>query len=196
PAISGMGAVGGLDLRLQALQGQRPEEIAQVVRAFVAKINQQPEIGGVATTFNADVPQIYVDVDRTRAEALGVSVSDIYSTIGASFGSRYVNDFTLQGRVFQVNLQADAEHRSNAEDILNLHVRNRPGQMVPLGTMVSTTTVLAPFVISRYNLSVAAQINGQAAPGGSSGAAMDAIERVAAQNLPAGFGYEWSGLSF
>ena len=100
------------------------------------------------------------------------------------------------GRVFQVNLQADAEHRADAEDILNLHVRNRSGAMVPLRTVVSTTTVLAPFVISRYNLSVAAQINGQAAPGGSSGAAMDAIERVAAQELPAGYGFEWSGLSF
>ncbi|BCH24191.1 efflux RND transporter permease subunit [Mesorhizobium sp. L-8-3] len=196
PAISGIGAVGGLDLRLQALQGQRPEEIAQVVRAFVSEVNQQPEIGGVATTFSADVPQIYVDVDRTRAEALGVSVADIYSTIGASFGSRYVNDFTLQGRVFQVNLQADAEHRADAEDILNLHVRSRTGAMVPLRTVLSTSVVLAPFIISRYNLSVAAQINGQAAPGGSSGAAMDAIERVAAEALPTGFGYEWSGLSF
>jgi hydrophobe/amphiphile efflux-1 (HAE1) family protein len=196
PAISGIGAVGGLDLRLQALQGQPPEEIAQVVRALVAAINQEPEIGGVATTFSADVPQIFIDVDRTRAEALGVSVADIYSTIGASFGSRYVNDFTLQGRVFQVNLQADSDHRADAEDIFNLHVRSRTGAMVPLRTVVSTTTVLAPFVISRYNLSVAAPINGQAAPGGSSGAAIDAVERVAAQALPAGFGFEWSGLSF
>ncbi len=196
PAISGMGVVGGLDLRLQALEGQPPEEIAQVVRAFMAEINQQPEIGGVATTFSADVPQIYVDVDRTRAEAVGVSIADVFSTIGATFGSRYVNDFTLQGRVFQVNLQADAQHRADAEDILRLHVRSQTGAMVPLRTIVSITTVLAPFVISRYNLSVAAPINGQAAPGGSSGAAMDAIERVAAAELPAGYGYEWSGLSY
>jgi HAE1 family hydrophobic/amphiphilic exporter-1/multidrug efflux pump len=196
PAISGIGAVGGLDLRLQALRGQQPEEIAQVVRAFVADINRQPEVGGAATTFSADVPQIFVNVDRTRAEALGVSVAGIYSTIAASFGSRYVNDFTFEGRVFQVNLQADAEHRSNADDLLNLHVRSRSGAMVPLRTVVSTTTVLAPFIISRYNLSVAAQINAQAAPGGSSGAAMNAIERAAAQVLPAGYGYEWSGLSF
>lgn len=196
PAISGIGAVGGLDLRLQALQGQPPEEIEQVVRAFISKVNQQPEIGGLATTFNADVPQIYVDVDRSRAEALGVSVSDVYSTIGANFGSRYVNDFTLQGRVFQVNLQADAAHRSNAEDILDLHVRSRNGAMVPLRTIVSTKVVLAPFTISRYNLFPAAQINGQAAPGGSSGAAMAAAERVAAQELPQGYGLEWSGLSF
>ncbi|WEX10752.1 efflux RND transporter permease subunit [Chelativorans sp. AA-79] len=196
PAISGLGAVGGLDLRLQALEGQPPEEIAAVVRGFVTAVNQQPEVGGMSTTFSADVPQIFVDVDRIRAQALGVSAADIYATIGANFGSRYVNDFTLQGRVFQVNLQGDSEHRANAEDILNLHVRSRIGSMVPLRTVVSTTVVLAPFVISRYNLAVAAPINGQAAPDGSSGAAMDAIERVAADALPAGYGFEWSGLSF
>lgn len=196
PAIPGIGTVGGLDLRLQALQGQPPEEIAQVARSFIATLNQAPEIGGVSTTFSADVPQIFVNVDRTRAEALGLSVADIYSTLGANFGSRYVNDFTLEGRVFQVNLQADADYRANAEDILDLYVRSKTGQMVPLRTVVSTTTVLAPYVISRHNLFVAAPVNGQPAPGGSSGAAMDAVERVAAKVLPQGYGFEWSGLSF
>lgn len=196
PAISGVGAVGGLDLRMQALQGQKPEEIAEVVRGFIARINQLPEVGGAATTFSANVPQVFVDVDRTRAEALGVSVSDVYSTIGANFGSRYVNDFTMEGRTFQVNIQADAEHRADVSDLKNLHVRNRNGTLVPLSTLVSTTTVLAPFSISRYNLSTAAQINGAPAPGGSSGSAMSAIEQAAAEVLPAGFGFEWSGLSF
>jgi HAE1 family hydrophobic/amphiphilic exporter-1/multidrug efflux pump len=196
PAIPGVGAVGGLDLRLQALQGQPPEEIAQVARSFISALNQAPEIGGVSTTFSADVPQIYVNVDRTRAEVLGLSVGQIFSLLGANFGSRYVNDFTLEGRVFQVNLQADADFRSDAEDILNLYARNAAGEMVPLRTVVSVTTVLAPYVISRYNLAVAAPINGQAAPGGSSGAAMEAVERVAAETLPQGYGFEWSGLSF
>ena len=196
PAIPGVGAVGGLDLRLQALRGQSPEEITQVARSFVAAANQAPEIGGLSTTFSADVPQILVDVDRTRAEQLGVSVSQIFAELGATFGSRYVNDFTREGRVFQVNLQADANFRAHAEDILDLHVRSRTGAMVPLRTMVSTTTVLAPYVISRHNLSVAATINGQAAPGASSGAAMSAVERVAAETLPDGYSYEWSGLSF
>ncbi len=118
PAIAGMGAVGGLDFRLQALQGQPPQEIAQVVASLLGSINQRPEIAGAATTFNANVPQIYVDVDRSRAEALGLSVSDIYAAIGANFGSRYVNDFTLNGRVFQVNLQADSDFRAHSEDIL------------------------------------------------------------------------------
>src|SRR5690606_27292417 len=120
----------------------------------------------------------------------------IYSTLGTYFGTRYVNDFTLQGRVFQVNLQAGADYRADVEDILKLYVRSDKGEMVPLRTVVSTTTVLAPYVIPRYNLAVAAPISGQAAPGGSSGAAIAAVERVAAETLPQGYGYEWSGLSF
>jgi multidrug efflux pump subunit AcrB len=196
PAIPGIGAVGGLDLRLQALRGQPPEEIAQVARSFLAAVNQAPEVGGASTTFSADVPQIFVTIDRTRAEVLGLSVGDIYSTLGANFGSRYVNDFTLEGRVFQVNLQSEADYRAHAEDILDLYARSATGEMVPLRTVMSTSVVLAPYVISRYNLSVAAPINGQAAAGGSSGAAMAAVERVAAETLPQGYGFEWSGLSF
>ncbi|GLU28130.1 efflux RND transporter permease subunit [Brucella sp. NBRC 12950] len=196
PAISGIGSVGGLDFRLQALQGQGPEEIAQVTTSMLSYFNRQNEIGGAATTFNANVPQIYVDVDRARAEALGLSVSDVYATIGANFGSRYVNDFTLNGRVFQVNLQADADFRAHSEDILKLHVRSRAGALVPLRSVVSLTTVLAPFVITRYNLSVSAQVNAVPASNASSGEAMNAMERVVAEKLPDGFGYEWSGLSF
>ena len=196
PAIPGIGAVGGFDLRLQALQGQPPAEIAQVARSLLAAINQAPEVGGAFTSFNADVPQIFIDVDRDRAASLGLRVGDIYAALGATFGSRYVNDFTREGRVFQVNLQADAAHRANAEDILEMHVRNTNGEMVPLRTLASISTVLAPYSISRYNLSVAAPINGQAAPGGSSGAALAGIERIAAQTLPPGYGVEWSGLSF
>ncbi len=196
PAIPGVGAVGGLDLRLQALQGQPPEEIAQVARSFIAEANQAPEIGGLSTTFSADVPQIFVDVDRTRAATLGVTVADVYSTVGSFFGSRYVNDFTLGGRVFQVNLQAEAEARDTVEDLVNLDVRSNTGALVPLRNLASTMIVLGPEVISRYNLWASAQINGQPAPGGSSGLAMDAVERVAAETLPEGYGYEWSGLSY
>lgn len=123
-------------------------------------------------------------------------MADVFSTIGANFGSRYVNDFTLEGRVFQVNLQAEADARAELDDLLNLHVRSSSGAMVPLRNLASTATILAPYVISRYNLSVAAPVNGQAAAGGSSGAAMAAVERVAAEALPDGYGYEWSGLSF
>ena len=195
PPIPGVGSVGGLDLRLQALQGQPAEEVAQVARSFIGALNQAPEIGGVTTTFNADVPQIYVNVNRDRAETLGLSLGQIYSTLGAHFGSRYVNDFTLEGRVYQVNVQADADYRSDVEDLSYLYARSATGEMVPLRTVLSTTTVLGPYVIPRYNLFTAIQINGQPAPGESSGAAMAAVERVAAEVLPDGYGYEWAGMS-
>jgi hydrophobe/amphiphile efflux-1 (HAE1) family protein len=196
PPIPGIGTVGGLDLRLQALRGQPPTEIAQVARSLISAANKEPAIGGLSTTFNPDVPQVYINVDRTRAEALGLSVDAIYATLGANFGPLYVNDFTHEGRVYQVNLQADASFRAKPDNVLNIYVRNASGDMVPLRTVVSLTTILGPYVISRYNLLPAAPINGVAAPGSSSGQAIAAVERVAADTLPAGYSYEWSGLSY
>ena len=196
PAIPGIGTVGGLNLQLQALRGQPPTEIAQVARSLISAANKEPAIGGLSTTFNPDVPQVYVNVDRTRAEAFGLSASAIYSALGANFGSLYVNDFLHQGRVYQVNLQADARFRASPGDVLNLHVRNASGDMVPLSTVASLTTILGPYVISRYNLLTAAPINGAAAPGSSSGQAIAAVERVAADTLPSGYAYQWSGLSY
>ncbi|WP_366555762.1 efflux RND transporter permease subunit [Aquibaculum sediminis] len=195
PPIPGVGTVGGLDFRLQALRGQPPEEVAQVARSFLGAANQAPEIGGASTTFNADVPQLFVNVDRDRAQLLGLSVGQIYSTLGAHFGSRYVNDFTLDGRVYQVKLQAEADYRNDAEDIMGLYARSTNGDMVPLRSVVSVTTVLGPYIIPRYNLMVSPSINGQTAPGASTGDAMAAFERTAAEVLPEGYGFEWSGMS-
>lgn len=195
PPIPGVGSVGGLDLRLQALRGQPPEEVAQVARSFISELNQAPELGAAYTTFNADVPQIYVDVNRDRAETLGLTVDQIYSTLGAHFGSRYVNDFSLEGRVYQVNVQADADFRADIEDLQYLYARSASGEMVPLRTVISTTAVLGPYIISRHNLATAVPINGQAAPGYSSIGAMEAVERVAAEVLPDGYAYEWAGMS-
>ena len=196
PSIPGMGAVGGLELRLQALRGQSPEELAQVARSFITAANQQPEIGMLSTTFSADVPQLFVTVDRDRAESMGVSVAAIYSTIGSAFGNAYVNDFTHNGRVFQVTMSGEAGDRAEADDLLNLYVRSKTGAMVPLRSLISVENVLAPYSVTRYNLSVAAPINGQVAPGYSSGDAMAAVARVAAEVLPEGYGYEWTGLSY
>ncbi|WP_324753896.1 efflux RND transporter permease subunit [Roseovarius sp. Pro17] len=196
PSIPGIGAVGGLDLRLQALAGQSPEELAEVLQSFITKANQSPAIGGLRTTFSASVPLVRVEVDRTRAERLGLSVADIYDVIGANFGSSYVNDFIKGGRVFQVNIQADADFRATADDILRLEARNKDGQMVPLSTVVTVTDDLGPYILQRYNLYTAAQINGQPAEGGSSGAAMGAVSQVAADVLPDGYDFAWAGLSF
>lgn len=196
PSIPGVGAVGGLDIRLQALEGQTPQELEQVLQSFVAAANQAPAIGGLSSTYSASVPQVYVKVDRTRAARLGLSVSDIYSTISANFASRYVNDFTLGGRVFQVNLSADGQYRATADDILDLRVRNAAGAMVPLDNVITVSDTLGPYTVQRYNLYGSAQINGQPAPGASTGAAMDAVERAAAEILPQGYGLSWAGLSF
>lgn len=196
PPIPGLGAVGGFDLRLQALQGQDPEEVAQVVRAFLGGINQLPEIAGAASSFNADVPQLFLDIDRDRAEALGLSVSEIYSTLGAIFGARYVNDFTLEGRIFQVNIQGEASFRAFPENVLDVHVRNDAGEMVPLRTFASVSTILAPYSIARYNRYISAPINGVAAQNVSSGEALQAIEAYAGEELPQGYAFEWSGLSY
>ncbi|HET7409837.1 MAG TPA: efflux RND transporter permease subunit, partial [Paracoccaceae bacterium] len=196
PSIPGVGAVGGLDLRLLALAGQSPQELGEVLRSFVAQANQAPAIGGLRSTYSASVPQIRIEVDRTRAARLGLSVSDIYDAIGANFSPRYVNDFTLGGRVYQVTLSADAEYRATTEDILALRVRNEAGLMVPLENVVTVTYDLGPYIVQRYNLYMSAQINGQPAPGASTGAAMAAVDRVAAEVLPDDFAYSWAGLSF
>ena len=195
PPIPGVGQVGGLDFRLQARLGQSPEDLMQVTRALTAAASQKPEIAFASSSFSADVPRIFVDINRDRAESLGISVGQIYSTLGANFGSRYVNDFTHSGRSFQVNLQADSQFRSIPDDIRNVHVRSRDGAMVPLSTLVTLKPDLGPFTLSRYNLFQAAQVNGIPASGVSSGSAMTALEQVAADTLPPGYGYEWSGLS-
>ncbi|MFS4436585.1 efflux RND transporter permease subunit [Paracoccaceae bacterium GXU_MW_L88] len=196
PPIPGVGAVGGLDLRLQALEGQEPAELAQTLRSFLATANQDPAIGGLSSTFSADVPQVFVNIDRVRAERLGLSPQDIYTTIGTSFGSRYVNDFTTGGRNYQVTISAEGMYRSEVEDVLDLYVQSDTGAMVPIRTVASTTTVLGPFVITRFNQSVSASINGQPAAGQSSGAAMASVEQIAQDELPEGYGVAWAGLSF
>jgi hydrophobe/amphiphile efflux-1 (HAE1) family protein len=195
PPIPGIGQVGGLDFRLQARLGQSPEDIMQVTRALLSAAAHEPEIAFSSSAFSADVPRIFVDVDRQRAESLGISVGQIYATLGANFGSVYVNDFTHAGRSFQVNLAADSQFRAKPDDVLDIRVRSRDGAMVPLRTLVTLKPDLGPFSLSRYNLFLSAPVNGIPAPGVSSGNAMAAFERVAAVTLPPGFGYEWSGLS-
>lgn len=196
PPIPGVGAVGGLDLRLRALEGQPPAELAQTLRSFLATTNQDPAVGGLFSTFSADVPQIYLNVDRVRAERLGLSPAAIYSAIGSSFGSAYINDFTTGGRNYQVQIAADGEYRSDVEDLMGLYIRSSNGAMVPLRTIASTTTVLGPYVLTRFNQQVSASVNGQPAAGQSSGAAMAAVERIASETLPEGYDVAWAGLSF
>ena len=196
PPIQGLGTTGGFDFRLQALDDQPPSQIAAVMRALLAAANQDPALMGVFSTYTADTPQIFVELDRTRAEALKVPVSRVFSTLQQQLGSGYVNDFNLFGRVYQVKVQAEAPYRQTAGDIQRLYVRSDDGRMVPLQSLVRLSNMLAPQIVYRYNQTTNIQVNGNAAPGFSSGQAMAAMESVAVRTLPPGYAFEWSSMSF
>jgi multidrug efflux pump subunit AcrB len=196
PAIRGLGYAGGFDFRLQALGNQSPQELSAVTRALVVAANQDPSLRAVFSTYSADVPQLFLNLDRTKAESLSVPVNRVFSTLQAQLGSRFVNDFNLYSRVFQVKVQADAPYRNAVDDIKKLHIRSDEGKMVPMSSLASISTVLAPQLVTRYNQFAAAQINGEANTGFSSGDAIATMAQVAAKTLPDGYGYEWSGLSF
>jgi hydrophobe/amphiphile efflux-1 (HAE1) family protein len=196
PPIQGMGTTGGFDFRLLSLEDQPPREIAATSRALIVAANQDPVLSGVFSTYTANTPQIFIDLDRPRAESLNVPVSRIYSTLQQQLGSGYVNDFNLYGRTFQVRVQADAAFRTRPDDITRLHVRSNNGNMIPLKSLVNLSTVVAPQLIYRYNQFTSVQINGNAAAGFSSADAMAAMERLAADTLPPGYSFDWSTMSF
>ncbi|PXF57163.1 MAG: hydrophobe/amphiphile efflux-1 family RND transporter [Deltaproteobacteria bacterium] len=196
PPIQGLGMTGGFDFQLQALGDQSPREIAAATRAMVIAANQDQALMRVFSTYTANTPQIFVDLDRTKAETLKVPVSRVFSTLQTQLGSRYANDFNLYGRVYQVKVQADAPYRDAVKDISKLYVRSNEGKMVPMDSLATLSTVLAPQLVNRYNQFTSVQINGGAAPGFSSGEAMAAMKRVAAKTLPKGYSYDWSAMSF
>jgi HAE1 family hydrophobic/amphiphilic exporter-1 len=193
PPIIGLGTTGGFQYVLQALQGQSPTEIAATMRALIVEANRQPELAGVFSTFSADTPQVYLDIDRDKAQTLGIEISDIFDALQATLGGYYVNDFNLFGRTWQVNVQAETPFRKSIEDIYQIYVRNKDGSMVPMRTLASARLDLGPQLLTRYNNYRAAIVNGSPAPGYSSGAALAAMERVSQQVLPAGYGFEWTG---
>jgi HAE1 family hydrophobic/amphiphilic exporter-1 len=162
----------------------------------VKAADADPILRGVTTTFNADTPQLYLDIDRTMAESLGVTIKDVFQTLQTYLGSTYVNQFNQFNQSLQVRVQADALHRRNLDDIASLYVANRTGQMVPLGALVSVRRTVGSELISRYQLYPAASVIGGAAPGFSSGQALSRMVALAAERLPLGMGYEWSGLSY
>ena len=196
PAIPGLGATGGFTFELE--QHESTDDIKQfetVVQSFVAAANKRPELSRVFSFFTARTPGYQVDVDREKCKKLGLSIANVYSTLQTFLGSRYVNDFTIYGRNFHVVAQADTSYRGSIENLSKYYVKNVAGAMIPLSAVIkSKVTENAP-LISHYNLFRTSEINGGAAPGYSSGQAIDALREVAASVLPAGYGYEFSGLS-
>ncbi|HEX2239201.1 MAG TPA: efflux RND transporter permease subunit, partial [Gammaproteobacteria bacterium] len=196
PSIPGLGPIGGFDFRLQALGGQPPQALAEVLRGLLFAANQHPALRNVFSIYNADVPHLFVDLDRIQAAFYGVSPLEVYTTLQTHLGSAYINDFNMFGHVYQVRVQDLARFRDDARAIQQLHVRGTSGNLVPLSSISTVTTELAPDTITRYNQFPAAAVNGQAAPGYTSGEALNAMTQVAMSTLPAGFGFEWTGVSY
>jgi hydrophobic/amphiphilic exporter-1 (mainly G- bacteria), HAE1 family len=193
PPILGLGNTGGFQYALEALQGQSPNDIAAVMRGLLVAANQQPELAAVFSTFAADTPQIRLDIDRDKAQVLGVKVSDIFNALQSTLGGFYVNDFNLFGRTWQVNVQAESPFRDRIEDIYRVYVRGSGGAMVPIRALAQARLVQGPQAVIRYNGFRGAIINGAPKPGYSSGQGLAAMERISAANLPAGYSFEWTG---
>jgi HAE1 family hydrophobic/amphiphilic exporter-1 len=193
PPIIGLGTTGGFEYQLQDLAGGSPADLAAAMRGLVFTANQQPELRNVFSTFASNTPQIYLDIDRNKAQTLGVSVSDIFQALQATLGGYYVNDLNLFGRTWQVNIQGEQADRSRVTDIYRINVRNDQGEMVPMRSLADAQLILAPASLTRYNNYRSVTINGEPAPGRSSGEALAAMERISAESLPQGYGYQWTG---
>ncbi|MBP3139861.1 efflux RND transporter permease subunit [Aliivibrio fischeri] len=196
PAIRGMGSVDGFNFVLEDNLGRSPQELAQTTQNFVAKINQLPEVARAFSIFRANVPQRFIDVDRDKAISMGILLNDIFQTLQSQLGGAYISDFNIYGRSFQVKVQAEQEYRDSTDDINNLYVRNNTGKMVSLGTLVKIKPIFGPDSLMNYNLFGSATINGVPASGYSSGDVVKAIEKLAENELPKGYSFEWSGMTY
>lgn len=194
PSIPGLSNFGGFQFQLQDRRGSMGiDAFVQSMFALLGAANQHEDLQGVFSTYAASTPQIVIEVNREKAKSLGVEIDDVFNTLQTYLGSRYVNDFILQGRTYRVYVQADQAYRSSPADIEKLYVRSNSGVMVPMGNLVTLTDTSGAQTINHYNLMRSIEINGQAAPGVSSGEAIEAMEQLSAQVLPASLGYEWTG---
>jgi multidrug efflux pump len=196
PSIQGLGTIGGFRMQIEDRVGLGPEPLYKAVQGIVAKASKEPSLAGVFSSYQIGVPKIRADIDREKARAQGVSLTDLFQTMQVYLGSLYVNDFNRFGRTYQVNVQADQKFRLQPEDVLRLQTRNAAGQMIPLGAFVTTHSVTGPEQTAHYNSLLTAEINGGPAPGYSTGQAQKALERIVNEELPNGMGFEWTELTY
>ncbi|MDO5116077.1 MAG: efflux RND transporter permease subunit [Synergistaceae bacterium] len=196
PAIMGLGMASGLDLRLQSREENDPERLAEVMRGFIMALNQAPEFAYAFSTYTADTPHLFLDIDRQKAELMNVPVSTIFSTLQTYFGSAYVNDINIGTQVNRVMLQSQWAYRNKIEDIGSIYVRGSNGEQVPLQSLVTVNKVLSPRSISRYNLFPSAAITVAMNQGYSTGQGIARVAELAKTNLPAGYSYDWSGMTY
>ena len=196
PPIIGLSTGGGFEYQMQNLEGRDPAEMGGVMNGMLAAANGDPRLTRVFSTFRATTPSIYLDIDREKAQALGLSIQDVFTALQATLGGIYVNDFNIFGRVWQVNIQGEAADRTDIPAIWRIYVRNKAGTEVPLRSIADARIVLGPQTISRYNNYRSITINGTPKPGVSSGAGLAAMEQISAKTLPPGYAFEWTGTAY
>jgi hydrophobe/amphiphile efflux-1 (HAE1) family protein len=196
PPVAGIGNAGGFRMMIEDRAGRGSVALQQAVQAMMARASQTPGVSQVFSLFDTRTPQLYLDIDRTKAQMLGVRTPEVFSALQMYLGSSYVNDFNLFGRTFRVIAQAESEYRTDPRDVLNIRVRNSEGETVPLGSFTTVRDISGPYRVPRYNLYPSAELDGAAAPGYSQGQGIEIMQRIAAEVLPEGFGYEWTTLAF
>jgi hydrophobe/amphiphile efflux-1 (HAE1) family protein len=196
PPIIGLSTSGGFEYQLEALEGQDPVAIGSVMNGLIGAANRDPRLARVFSTFTATNPSLYLDIDRGKAQALGLNMADVFTALQATLGGIYVNNFNLFGRTWQVNVQGEASDRGDIPDIWQIYVRNSVGQMVPMRSIASLKVVTGPQVITRYNNYRSVTVNGGPAAGVSSGTAIAAMAELSDKTLPPGYAYEWTGTAF
>jgi hydrophobe/amphiphile efflux-1 (HAE1) family protein len=196
PPVQGIGNAGGFKMMLEDRAGLGSQALEHAAKTLVAAANKDPSFAGVFTLFNAGSPSVFADIDRVKAEKVGLTPTDVFSTLQVYLGSQYVNDFNYLGRTYEVIVQADGQFRRTPQDITRLKARNQFGQMVPIGTVAQMQSRTIPYRVPRYNLYPAAEVQGVAAPGIATGTALHRMEELAHQVLPQGIGFEWTELAY
>ena len=196
PPIIGLSTGGGFEYQLDALEGQDPQDMASVLGSVLIAANTDHRLSRVFSTYSASNPSVYLNIDRDKAEALGVNISDIFTTLQATMGGYYVNDFNLFGRVWQVNIEGEEADRNDYASLWKIYVRNNQGNMVPLRSLATMSVVTGPQVISRYNNVRSITIDGSPGPGVSSSQALAAMAEISNRVLPSGYSYEWTGTAY
>ncbi len=196
PPVQGIGNAGGFRMMVEDRAGRGPQALLDAINAMMARTRETPGLAQVFSLFEVSTPQLYLDIDRTKAQLLGINVPDVFAALQVYIGSVYVNDFNLFGRTFRVTAQAQAGYRLTAKDVLNIRVRNSSGGTVPLASFTTVQDISGPYRVPRYNLYPAAELDGAAAPGFSQAQAIAIMDKIAAETLPDGFSYEWTTLAY
>jgi HAE1 family hydrophobic/amphiphilic exporter-1 len=196
PPVIGLGTGGGFEYQLESFEGADPTTLGSVAQGLIAAANQDSRLARVFSTYGASAPSLYLDIDREKAQSMGLTINDVITTLQATLGSYFINNFNSFGRTWQVNLESEALNRRDVPDLWNIYVRNAKGSMVPLQSIASLRIVTGPQVITRYNNYRSVTVNGSPAPGVASGTAIAAMAEVSAKTLPPGYGFEWTGTAF